>query len=223
MTLQIAAICNTGWVLASDRRELLVHLRSSTSKISTDRQLGITYALVGASLVAEIAVQELVAEMNAQALLKSEMDLKRALEALANRAWQKACDTITSETIDPDLSAQGLTIFFHDSPTVVWALYIGRISVAQSFSDKRIRGDFTNLANFFVERYYSSALSPSDLAFLATHTICVAPRFNSSGIGGLDITVCENGTVRELSAGEVRQLQQRSLELDMKLGDYFKS
>jgi hypothetical protein len=218
VTLQIAAICDDGWVLASDRREQLFRHSSMTKKIFTDFNAKITYATFGTAEVAKLAAQELLNDLvTGRSVLTGDLPTGQWLEALANRAWQNANALFASQSINSDPLVQGLTIFFHDRPQEFWIMQLGRQSMVKAFFDKRPRGDFTNPATFFLERYYASNLSAEELTLLAAHVICLAAEFNRSGVAGLDITVCKNGRVRELTAPELRQLRIRSAEIDDKI------
>lgn len=230
VTLQIAAICNTGWALASDRMERLDDRTGTlTDKIFTDADAGVTYATCGNSAVAKLTGYAMLAALKNKSLPGPRFMRERRLCEIANDAWQQAFDTTTIRPPDADRSEQGLTIFFHDDPTIGWALFIGKNwSVAESILDKRTRADRTNPAVFFFEKYYRAELSPLPLGYLAAHTICIAPFFNKTGIGGLDVTVCEqqpDGTyaISPLSRSQLRELVNQSVELDNYLWEHFGS
>jgi hypothetical protein len=225
VTLQIAAICDSGWALASDRAEQIGRIQSSITKIFTDTELRLTYAICGSTAIARFAAQELATGLRSESWPAAELLQQYRLEEIGNRAWVNASDIIKSERVGPDPSVAGLTVFFHDTPTIGWALYIGQKSVTQSFSERRVRADHTNPAVFFIEKYYSFELLPKQLAYLAAHTICTAPYFNKSGIGGLDVTVCEKiggeYKIKELTKEEVDALKQRSKQFDRKISGHF--
>ena len=91
VTLQISAICKSGWVLASDRRELLYNHRSSTTKIFTDLENKMTYALVGETLVSKIVAQQLF-KIGTSGAATNVLQMERQLESIANEGWQIAFD-----------------------------------------------------------------------------------------------------------------------------------
>ena len=227
MTLQIAAICDTGWVMASDRMEQIDRTSSSVNKIFTDDELGITYAVCGSTAVARLAARELIDELRSGSWPITGLQQQYWLETIADKAWRDASATITTKPVEADNTAQGITIFFHNVPTIGWALYIGQSSLAQAFSNKRVRADYTNPAICFFEKYYSPDLLPRQLAYLAAHSICIAPYWNKSGIEGLDITIYENengkGTIHRMEGGELTHLKKRSDELDHWLTNHFDS
>jgi hypothetical protein len=226
MTLQIAAICETGWMIASDRRQQHGRMQSMTTKLFTDKFLSVTYATFGNGEIALIAAEELKRELRGNNLpLNNPQQLQTCLVGLGERIWQRAFDEIKSEEISPDPLLQGLTIFFHGDPTAFWVLQIGRDSVAQAFEDSWPRGDFANPAMCFWGKYYSSALTPHQLAYLAAHVICIAPYWNRSGIAGLNVTLCtkidDKYKVEELSKSELKVIKERSEKLDRSLYAHF--
>jgi hypothetical protein len=79
--------------------------------------------------------------------------------------------------------------------------------------DRRRAGDPGNPAMFFAQAYYSPR-PISELTFLAAHVVLTAPRFNSDGIGGLEILSAHEETgFRMLSSDEIEELKERSSAL----------
>ena len=80
-----------------------------------------------------------------------------------------------------------------------------------------IAGDFLNVASFFIARYASNSKPPLPLRKLipiCAHTTLMASRINPSGVGGLEIAVCENSALRKLSDTEINDLIVSSESLD---------
>ncbi len=87
--------------------------------------------------------------------------------------------------------------------------------------DKRRAGDAGNQAMFFSEAYY--ALKPiNKLAFLAAHIVLTAAQFNSEGIGGLEVILCDKRGFRMLSSENIEELKARSSVLEKTIRKAFK-
>jgi hypothetical protein len=225
VTLQIAAICNDGWVLASDRRQVDHYpLRTSSSVkklMLVDGRLA--YSVWGNRL-AVLAGNELVDAISAGRLrIDNENTLRQGLTALGDLVWRRARTDMENDLtpIDPDPNSQGIVVFFPNRADCFWILGVGRRSFAEVHTDKLPIGDRANPATFFLDRYHSLTMSIDELIFLAAHVICLGETFNSSGVSGLDMIVRRGDTISEQNRGELITLKQRSLELDLKLSDCF--
>lgn len=229
MTLQIAAICKDGWVLASDRMQLDDHfttrVSSSVKKIVVVEELGLTYSFWGNRL-AEFAGSELTNSLRANKLsLDNEHRLQEELVNLGNLVWQPAKIDLHTDTrpIDTDPTSQGLAIFLKE-PFRFRVLGVGRRSFAEVHSDKAVFGDSRNPATFLLEHYYSDITSVEQLTFLVSHVICLGPEFNSSGVGGrFDVITHKDGKLHELQGHEIALLAQRSFDLDLRIRDWLTS
>ena len=82
----------------------------------------------------------------------------------------------------------------------------------------RWTGDIGNSAVFFLERYlrYGFATSLENLKLVAAHAVLVAGQLNPSGVQGLDILLCRNGTedFERVTDEELARLKDRSDALD---------
>jgi hypothetical protein len=75
-------------------------------------------------------------------------------------------------------------------------------------TDKRRAGDAGNPAMYFA-RFYEKKPA-SDLVFLASHIVLRAAQFNSDGVEGLEVLLCEEQGMRMLSDAEISAIKQRS-------------
>ena len=79
-------------------------------------------------------------------------------------------------------------------------------------------GDFSNLACYLSERFYSPGKSVDELAFLAAHVVVEGALINPSEIGGLDVVVSKDGSLpRRLTKCELQSLTTRSESIYHKL------
>lgn len=79
-------------------------------------------------------------------------------------------------------------------------------------------GDTVNSATFWSERY-CRAMPINRLAPLAAHLILTAGRLNPAVIRGLEIVVCQSGGFDRLPEESIRNLESKSSEWDVKIGE----
>jgi hypothetical protein len=82
--------------------------------------------------------------------------------------------------------------------------------------NRAFTGDVSNPAVYFVERHFRK-LPIKDLLLLAAHTVLRASN-HSSGVGGLQVVVCDALGFRELDEYEIERLTERSERADAELG-----
>jgi hypothetical protein len=81
--------------------------------------------------------------------------------------------------------------------------------------DKAVAGHKTNMAAFYVQRYYAK-VPISNLIFLAAHTILSASKI-SSALKGLEIVTCTANEIKRLPESEIEELIRRSQTLDSQI------
>jgi hypothetical protein len=224
MTLQIAMICDEGWVLASDRLRVeaaSVRVRSATEKIVIGPKLGIAYSYYGDDCAA-IAGDQLMFSLP-DFDPKDGEDFNRWLISLGNGTW----DQLTSNKVTAGRPAsyfnRGLLICLASSPAKFWHLGIGQQSNVTVVMDKLVSGDMTNGARFFIEHYYSKNTPLSGLMLLAAHTLNIAEKLNPAVVGGgIDMITCKIGKMERVSSKIMKTLIRKSDQIDQKIGGVFK-
>ena len=184
MTLQIAMICDEGWLLASDRRRTessALRVRSSTDKIVVSAKLGIAYSCFGDDC-AVLVGDELMSNLPSPNPESGEA-FRLWLIALGNKTWERLTKNGVTAGISASHTSRGLIICLENSPAKFWLLGIGQQSNAVPITDKYVSGDSRNTARFFVERYHSADLALSRLMLLAVHTIATAEKLNPAAVG----------------------------------------
>jgi hypothetical protein len=207
MTMQIAMIGTDGIVLASDRKwggdtggSRETH---HAPKIKFSEQRGIAVMCSESEISLNIATNIL------NEFKESDHELPcLALERIALSAMQG----FNTARIFPQPQSHCL-IALKGKSFRLYSLKVGPEGQnCTEIFDKRRAGDPGNPAMFFAQAYYAPR-QIKKLAFLGAHIVLTAAQFNSDGIGGLEILLCDKRGFRMLSSDEIKELKKRSSTL----------
>ncbi|MDR3738532.1 MAG: hypothetical protein P4L40_05885 [Terracidiphilus sp.] len=224
MTFQVGLIGNGGIVLASDTRITIdgsiqeesegsaAYIGESGRKIEFNQRIAVSCA--DDLLFARKVAKRIIAEL-------TDADL------LNEGAAHSAIDKIITEALSEKRKAQWLIAI----KCAEWHLFKCRLSPIDPANpegewdkscalrfDWQVAGHFANPA-IFLSKYNDDFLSPEQLIPLAAHMVVSANFFNSQGIEGLDIVLCDAIGVQRLSMASIAALKQLSKNIDRNTSD----
>jgi 20S proteasome alpha/beta subunit len=216
MTFQVAVGASDGWIMASDTKENRfagiatkgIRETTDTKKLFYDPGTRTTYMISGDDIGRD-AAKDVLDHVKDRGETYPDMDwLQNELPELVSLRWHKK---LAQRPASPRT-----VIFAFGNARPFWELRIQPDSRIERIYTKVCAGDENNAAKFFLEGYYDDNLSVRQLLPLVAHTILMAGKVNSSGVGGLEITFVEEGAhvVWEYGAPELKRLLQRSQDVD---------
>jgi len=133
------------------------------------------------------------------------------IEKIADRVWE-------SLTFDGE---SDLIVAMRTPSPQLFRVHLGNAGASiNNIHDKVVSGDGPNIAAYFVERYYQRR-PIAELAAIAAHSVFLAQKFNSGGIGGLEIVLCRDDGFSSMSMAVVPDIEaeidhfDRSLEITL--------
>ncbi len=221
VTFQVGLLAKDGVVLASDQlvtkispAPQKVRTTSLSDKIEVLADYGLCYCCTGDNFTVEVAKHIVAA-------LELEKDKEENYRERLIRTAQDAV-VIQAKRLTREIgSVNGDILLARRTPVGTFELWqIGLFpptaGIATRIQDKTTQGDFGNLAQFFIERYYPkvpASLSVKQLLPLAAHTVLMASTMNPY-VRGLEIAICTGSELRKLTEEELSPLFQASLKLD---------
>jgi hypothetical protein len=220
MTFQVALIGCDGWVLASDGRGTSEGANARRITFETQK---IRYENNVASApcddeCGQIARDQILEHLEPDPTKFADAAFHRELERFANKIWQSEYDLQCdgreeSHKIRPARD-RGIT-FMAVGCKAIYFLAIGKESNLTMSTTKCVSGDPGNASASFVECYYDSEFSISELAILGTHAVVQAARFNT-GVFGLHALSWHDGdTGAKWLDSEAYMAQSQKLEREM--------
>ena len=99
----------------------------------------------------------------------------------------------------------------------LFRLHLGKVGASiHNVLDRVCSGDAPNIAAYFVERYYQRR-PIEELAAIAAHSVLLAHKFNSGGIGGLEITLCRKSGFTSMPVSVVPDIEAEIQQFDRNL------
>jgi hypothetical protein len=219
VTMIVGLTGKDGWLIASDRNQIdATGVRASSSLVKIAADDGLACACAGDGL-AILAQSELM--RRARDIKVDRRSLRHDLEEFGNQVWAENNIRYQSR-FSANADDRGLLIGFAALESPLWSLNIGEKSFVTLRPDRVVAGDCRSSAIFFYQRYSPRIVSLSKLKVLAAHAITIGAELNSSGVGGgLDIAICEGGTISMIEESETRQLIEESWRRDRVIADLF--
>jgi hypothetical protein len=222
MTILVGMVGSDGIVLAADQCTASLGLTETTiddqqdiCKIVNLEKHQVAYARVGDHVSKEVG-RKLSRELDLGDFDFNTIDL--CLEGIAAETISTESEK-TGKGFDTNLIRSLLVVFYGAR---VPEPQLWRVSISPPYPSTEeikkiaISGADGNLARFLGSYYRreSSRLPVRSLAFLASHIVLTAGRFDPRMIGGLDVALFENGQCKFLSEQAIDDLTIRSRGLD---------
>lgn len=209
MTLQIGMVGTDGVVIVGDKKwygEAGGYRETHhATKFKFDQQKGIAIACAEAEISRNIATR-ILEELQEKDYASPEYALQRIADGVGTgfrrfnvQIPQAHCLVVVSR---PKIRLFSLRLGLEGAD-------------GAEIEDKRRAGDPGNLAMFFVDSYYGKR-PIRQLVFLGAHVVLTAPRFNSDGIGGLEILLCDRNGFQVIPETYLKKLRRKSLALEEK-------
>jgi hypothetical protein len=116
---------------------------------------------------------------------------------------------------EPNRLSRGIIVATFGSPVRVYQVLLTNPTVVLPIAGALIAGDLDNPANLFATHYYElCGKSIRELLALGVHTMLLARKLNSRGVGGPDAWVFEKDQFRQLDPNELLGYVNRSNRLD---------